>query len=289
MNTDQFLTIPLLLVLLQYLHLVSADDYTLTSPDNKSLLIAAGCFWCAEQAFEQYAPGVVEAVSGYAGSNGIDNPSYRNHPGHYEVILIEYDPSKTSYALLVEYAWRNLDPFDGGGQFCDRGFSYYPAIFYADDEEQLIAEQVKDEILEEYPQWGESSIAVPSLERPKFWTAEDYHQNYYIENTRNYGYYKQACGRTKRLKNVWGEEEYYCYHDLERSCFNSTVVNEEGDEVEAEVNVKNAPAEAENAALLPTFGVVLVSLAGVLMGVMLIACIYSKVVTKKNGKEEIPH
>ena len=49
--------------------------------------------------------------------------AYKNHPGHYEVVLVEYDPSKTSYEILVEYAWRNLDPFDGFGQFCDKGSS----------------------------------------------------------------------------------------------------------------------------------------------------------------------
>ena len=92
-------------------------------------------FWCAEQAFEQYAPGVIEAVSGYSGPSGIGNPTYRNHPGHYEVILIEYDPLKTTYKLLVEYAWRNIDPFNGAGQFCDYGPSYYPAIFYDTNEE----------------------------------------------------------------------------------------------------------------------------------------------------------
>ena len=127
--------ISILLLFLQVI-IISGDDYTI-DPNNKSLLIAAGCFWCAEQAFEQYAPGVIEAISGYSGPNGINNPTYKNHPGHYEVILIEYDPSKTSYKVMVEYAWRNLDPFNGRGQFCDYGPSYYPAIFYANDEEKL--------------------------------------------------------------------------------------------------------------------------------------------------------
>ena len=120
-------------------------------------------FWCAEQAFEQYAPGVIEAVSGYSGPNGIDNPTYRNHPGHYEVILIEYDPLKTTYKLLVEYAWRNIDPFNGAGQFCDYGSSYYPAIFYDGDEERMAAEEVKEEILQQYPTWDEDSLVVPFI------------------------------------------------------------------------------------------------------------------------------
>jgi len=123
-----------------------------------------------EQAFEVYAPGVVEAVSGYSGPNCIDNPSYKNHPGCYEVILIEYDPLQTTYKLMLDYAWRNIDPYNGNGQFCDRGPSYFPGIFYATEEERVAAEQVKEEILEEYG-WDESTLQVPLVERPKFWTA----------------------------------------------------------------------------------------------------------------------
>lgn len=236
-------------------------------------------FWCAEQAFEQYAPGVIEAVSGYSGSSGIENPTYRNHHGHYEVILIEYDPLKTTYKLLVEYAWRNIDPFNGAGQFCDYGPSYYPAIFYDTNEESMIAQQVKKNILEQYPTWDVDSLAVPLIQRPKFWTAEDYHQDYYIKNPKNYGYYKNACGRTNRLKEVWGKDEYDCYHDygLENynTCFNGTdgllVVNEEGETVEVEVNVKEAPQEVVG--LMPTWAVAVVStLAAILLCGLILCC-----------------
>ena len=165
-----------LILLLTEMKSVLADDYTVKE-GHKSMLCAVGCFWCGEQAFEQYAPGVVEAVSGYAGGTN-DNPTYRNHPGHYEVVLVEYDPSLTSYEVLVNYAWRNLDPFDGIGQFCDKGTSYRPAIFYATDEEKEIADRVRDEIVASN-NWAD--IAVPNVARPKFWTAEGYHQDYYIK------------------------------------------------------------------------------------------------------------
>jgi len=231
-------------------------NYALTSSTHKSLLIAAGCFWCAEQAYEQYAPGVIEVVSGYAGSDGIDFPTYQNHPGHYEVILIEYDPNRTSYELLLQYAWRNIDPFDANGQFCDRGFSYQSALFYANGEEQLIAEQVRKDVLDLHPDWDNTTVVVPLLERPFFWRAENYHQDYYIKNPWNYGYYKERCGRTKRLKEVWGEEQYYCYHDLELSCFNSTAVNEDGMSIEAVVNVKNAPEESGRVKGAPVWGII---------------------------------
>lgn len=86
------------------------------------------------------------------------------------MILIEYDPAKTRYEVLVDYAYRNMDPFDGAGQFCDKGSSYYPAIFYETEEELATAESVLAQILEEYPDWKEEDIAAPILERPKFWT-----------------------------------------------------------------------------------------------------------------------
>lgn len=168
----------LLLTMTQMPSSVLADDYTVRE-GHKSMLCAVGCFWCGEQAFEQYAPGVVEAVSGYAGGTN-DNPTYRNHPGHYEVVLVEYDPKLTSYELIVNYAWRNLDPFDGIGQFCDKGTSYRPAIFYANQEEKEIADRVREEVLAAN-NWTLDEIAVPNLERPKFWTAEGYHQDYYIK------------------------------------------------------------------------------------------------------------
>ena len=233
------------------------DDYTVAD-GNKSLVVALGCFWCAEQAFEQYAPGVVEAVSGYAGGTN-DNPGYRDHPGHYEVILIEYDPNKTSYEVLVEYAYRNMDPFNGDGQFCDNGSSYYPAIFYETDDERTIAENVLIEILDEQ-NWDEDDIKAPILERPTFWTAEDYHQDYYIKNPSNYGFYKNGCRRTQRLKEVWGEEVYKCYHDESYSCFNDTVINTNGDEVSVELNTKNAPEEVIG--ILPRWAIILVSVLG---------------------------
>jgi peptide-methionine (S)-S-oxide reductase len=95
--------------------------------------------------------------------------AYRNHPGHYEVILIEYDPTKTSYEVLVNYAYRNMDPFDGLGQFCDKGTSYLPAIFYEAETEREVAEDVLASILEQQG-WDLSDIAAPILERPVFWT-----------------------------------------------------------------------------------------------------------------------
>jgi len=292
--------IGLFLVLLCCAVLISADDYTVAE-GNKSLIVAIGCFWCAEQAFEQYAPGVVEAVSGYAGGTN-DNPTYRNHPGHYEVILIEYDPAKTSYELLVNYAYRNMDPFDGNGQFCDKGSSYYPAIYYETEDELMAAETVLAEILEMNPDWSEDDIKAPILERPTFWTAETYHQDYYIKKPSNYGYYKNACGRTQRLKEVWGKEEYECFHDEEYSCLTNTnitiidpetgeeaevefatVVNADGELVKAETNIKNA--QEETVGLIPRWQIILLSILGAIVACGLILFVALRCCSSKENME----
>ncbi len=85
--------------------------------------------------------------------------------------LIEYDPTKTSYEVLVNYAYHNMDPFDGSGQFCDKGRSYKPAIFYETEEELMIAQDVLDAILEA-KEWDIDTIMAPILRRPKFWKGE---------------------------------------------------------------------------------------------------------------------
>jgi len=291
MKSGPFYRAALLWAIGTLLVVVSADTYTVAE-GNRSMLVALGCFWCAEQAFEQYAPGVVEAVSGFAGGE-LENPTYSNHNGHYEVVLVEYDPTKTSYEVLVNYAYRNMDPFDSRGQFCDKGQSYLPAIFYETQEELEIAEDVLAGILE-VKGWQLNEIAAPILKRPKFWTASTYHQDYYLKNPAIYGYYKNGCGRPTRLKEVWGLEEYTCYHEEGHTCFIDytsnvtsvtadddvgllvpTVINSNGQVVKAESNIKGAGAE--KAALMPRWATALVALGGLsVFGVGLSIVVYRK-------------
>jgi len=286
---------------------VSADTYAVAE-GNRSMLVALGCFWCAEQAFEQYAPGVVEAVSGFAGGI-MENPTYSNHRGHYEVALIEYDPNKTSYEVLVNYAYRNMDPFDSEGQFCDKGRSYLPAIFYETEEELAVAENVLAGIIEAKG-WQLDDIAAPILKRPKFWTASDYHQDYYLKNPAIYGYYKNGCGRPTRLKEVWGLDEYTCYHEEEHTCFidytgNITSVTDDGDDdedeeeegllvptvinangqvVKIESNIKGAGAE--KAALMPRWATGLVILGSVLVFGVGLFFVHRKYFKKDESKKQ---
>ena len=175
-------------------------------PEHTELAVfAAGCFWCVEEAFDQ-VDGVVETTSGYTGGS-IPDPSYREvssgRTGHYEAVAVRYDPTRVDYETLLATFWRNVDPTDDGGQFCDRGDSYRPAIFVSTDEQGALAAASHAALTSdaEAPQ----PIVVPILAAKPFYAAEDYHQDYYRKNPLRYRYYKGACGRVARLAEVWGD------------------------------------------------------------------------------------
>jgi peptide-methionine (S)-S-oxide reductase len=165
-------------------------------------IVAGGCFWCTEADFEK-VPGVVSAVSGYAGGTTAA-PTYEQvsagGTGHYEVVEIRYDPRRVSYDALIDYYFRTVDPTDAGGQFCDRGESYRTAIFAADPAERAAATREKEEAAAKLRQ----AIVTPILPAARFWPAEGYHQDYYKKNALKYGYYRSRCGRDARLQELWG-------------------------------------------------------------------------------------
>ena len=158
-----------------FLNVENPTDYIRNG--TKTAMLAGGCFWCMEEAFEHYVPGVVEAISGYSGGRN-SMPTYSNHPGHIEVILVVYDPLLTSYEVILQYLWRNIDPFDSAGQFCDKGHSYLPAIYYGTELERKQAEASLMSLEIANPAKFEDKITVPILEAKMFWEAELYHQNY---------------------------------------------------------------------------------------------------------------
>lgn len=168
-------------------------------------VFAGGCFWCMEPPYDAL-PGVIATVSGYTGGKG-ENPSYEQvsagGTGHFEAIEVSYDPARVSYAQLLDVFWRNVDPLDDGGQFCDRGDSYRTAIFYTTEEEKAAALKSRDAAAEKLVIKG--PIVTPLLPAKAFYPAEDYHQDYYQKNPIRYKYYRFACERDQRLKEVWGE------------------------------------------------------------------------------------
>ena len=168
---------------------------------NKTAVFAGGCFWCMEEAFEA-VDGVDKVVSGYTGGT-TKNPTYEQvtnqNTGHYEAVLISYNPQKISYAKLLDTFWKNVDPYDDEGQFCDKGPSYLSAIFYSNDEEKLLIEDSVNRLT----QINTKLIATKFIKLDIFYLAEGYHQDYYKRNPLKYNYYKTSCGRVKRLKEVW--------------------------------------------------------------------------------------
>ncbi|MEJ2602991.1 MAG: peptide-methionine (S)-S-oxide reductase MsrA [Gammaproteobacteria bacterium] len=164
---------------------------------------AGGCFWCMEPPYDELE-GVESTVSGFMGGH-VENPSYeqvvRGGTGHAEVVQVTYDPAVVSYEKLLEVYWHNVDPFDGGGQFCDRGPSYRPIIFYHDNAQEGAARQSGERMEERF----DREIAVEITPAGEFYPAEDYHQDYYEKNPVRYKYYRWRCGRDERLEEVWGE------------------------------------------------------------------------------------
>jgi peptide-methionine (S)-S-oxide reductase len=165
---------------------------------------AGGCFWCMEHPFDEL-PGVVSVTSGYTGGH-TKNPTYEEvssgSTGHAEAVQVVFDPRKVSYRQLLAVYWRNIDPTNPNGQFCDIGTQYRSAIFYHGEEQRKEAEESLRE-LEKTKPFPEKivTLIVPATE---FWPAEEYHQHYYRKNPLRYRFYRAGCGRDARLKQLWG-------------------------------------------------------------------------------------
>ncbi len=169
---------------------------------------AGGCFWCVESDFD-HVPGVLKTVSGYTGGQPV-NPTYRQvtagGTGHREAVQITFDPSKVSYAALLEIFWRSVDPTDAGGQFCDRGQSYETAIFANSADQRRLAALSKRQIDES----GilKKKIVTPIEDAGPFYAAEDYHQDYYKKSPLRYRFYRFRCGRDAQVEDVWGDQAH---------------------------------------------------------------------------------
>ncbi|WP_413744335.1 peptide-methionine (S)-S-oxide reductase MsrA [Synechococcus sp. MIT S9451] len=173
---------------------------------TQEAVLSGGCFWCLEHDLETL-PGVISAESGYSGGH-VNNPTYQQvsgeTTGHQETVRVRFDPGQITYAMLLRQYWRNIDPLDGEGQFCDRGDSYRPVIFTAGPAQE---EEAKVSALAAAKELGVSIEKVKVQIRPavRFWSAEPYHQNYADRNPIQYNYYRWACGRDRRLDAVWND------------------------------------------------------------------------------------
>jgi peptide-methionine (S)-S-oxide reductase len=168
---------------------------------------AGGCFWCMEPPFDKL-DGVLSTTAGYAGGPE-KQPTYEQvssgRTGHTEVVQVAYDPDKVSYDKLLEVYWRNVDPFAVNRQFCDAGPQYRSAIFSHDAAQQAAAEASLQAIAARFP--GQTIATQLQPLAGTFFPAEDYHQDYYLKNPIRYRYYRNGCGRDRRLEAVWGRPE----------------------------------------------------------------------------------
>lgn len=144
--------------------------------------LAAGCFWCVEAVFDDLV-GVEDVVSGYSGGH-TDNPTYQQvcseTTGHAEVVQIKFDPSQLTFKELLQVYFTVHDPTTLNRQGNDVGSSYRSAIFYHSDEQQRVAIEVITEINAE--NIYDNPIVTEVTAFDKFWTAEDYHQEYFANN-----------------------------------------------------------------------------------------------------------
>lgn len=187
---------------------VAPQASTSSSPpqDSAVAIFAGGCFWCTESDFDK-VPGVLSTISGYTGGH-LDNPSYQQvsagNTGHVEAVQVRYDPSRTSYAKLLEAYWPTIDPLTANAQFCDHGSQYRSVIFYSTPGEKALAEASKA-ALQASGRFSQP-IVTEILPASTFYPAEDYHQNYYQKNPLRYAYYRHGCGRDARLEQLWGKK-----------------------------------------------------------------------------------
>src|SRR5262245_29806863 len=169
-------------------------------------LFAGGCFWCVETAFENQ-PGVLDVVSGYSGGTKV-NPKYEEvgggGTGHAESVEVTFDPSKTSYAKLLDLFWHNIDPTQANGQFCDHGNQYRSAIFWRTPAQRDAALASKKGIEASGVLRGRP-IVTQIVKAGPFYLAEEYHQDFWKKDPDRYFSYREGCGRDARLRQVWGD------------------------------------------------------------------------------------
>ncbi len=192
-----------------FLLVLTLASATARAADTKTAVatFAAGCYWCVESDFDKVA-GVLDTESGFMGGH-TKNPTYEQvgtgETGHTEVVRLTYDPAVVSYEKLLAHYWRNVDPHDATGQFCDRGSQYRPAIFVYNDEQKRLSAESKAAL--EKGGKLKQPIVVEILDAGDFTPAKD--QNFYKTNATRYKFYRAGCGRDARLTQIWGPVDNY--------------------------------------------------------------------------------
>jgi peptide-methionine (S)-S-oxide reductase len=179
------------------------------APITAKAVLAGGCFWSMELAFES-VPGVIDVKTGYTGGR-TRNPTYQTAAadGHVEAVEVQFDPRRLSYAQLLEVFWRNIDPVSKRGQFCDSGAQYRSVIYVSDAGQQRVAEDSRAALMRgqafgsAVPAGFKGGITTEIVKAAPFWPAEEEHQDYAAKKPLDYKRYSDGCGRAARLKTLW--------------------------------------------------------------------------------------
>jgi len=172
--------------------------------DNKArAYFASGCFWCVEAIYES-VEGVEEVISGYSGGH-TKNPTYEasntGKTGHAEAVEVIYDPKKVDFSTLVRVYFGSQNPTQVNGQGPDIGSQYRSIIFFQNEEQKKIFENIKAEVAKNY----DKPIAAEVVPFQKFWRGEDYHQNYEKLNPDNPYIQNVSIPRLKKFKKKFPE------------------------------------------------------------------------------------
>ncbi len=171
---------------------------------TETAIFSGGCFWCMESDMKAI-PGVVSVESGYTGGT-LKNPSYQDvvteRTGHYESVRVTFDPARLTYRQLLDRYWKLVDPTDDGGQFCDRGPSYKPAVWVNGPVQEKAAQESR---LAAAKNLRTGRMLTQILPAQTFYPAEEYHRDYAKRHAVQYEMYRVGCGRDARLADVWGK------------------------------------------------------------------------------------
>jgi peptide-methionine (S)-S-oxide reductase len=170
-------------------HHVNGNRIVAPFPQGVELaLFGLGCFWGAERKFWQL-PGVYSTAVGYAAGT-TPNPTYEEvcsgYTGHNEVVLVAFNPRQVSYETLLKTFWESHDPTQGMRQGNDVGTQYRSGIYTFDEEQQAAAMTSRDQYAAALRKAGHDAITTEILAAPKFYYAEEYHQQYLAKNPNGY-------------------------------------------------------------------------------------------------------
>ncbi len=184
----------------------SMEKSIMSPEDYQTITLAGGCFWCTEAYFQEH-PGVIDAVSGYAGGSEQDASYLEVSKGttkHREAVQITYDPKVISTEKILDIYWSHIDPTDILGQFADKGFQYTTAIYYHNDAQKEVVIDSKKRL--EQSGLFSKPIATEVLSFANFFKAEEYHQDYYKKSSGHYERYKKGSGRAGFVEETWAKD-----------------------------------------------------------------------------------